>query len=426
MSTPKIRDIPSISKLLQDLRNMDVTAAVLPSLRPVLQTLGVDPAAIEGPLKGSSALLAKAEDLARLPDVFNDHFCERGWIMHGDMDVGVAKEAVQLADAGNLEAAELALVEYYGPKNVETMLLRMGAVQAFRPRMALAEKALLDYAEGRYHACVPVVIALLDGMVCDVHDTHRGFFAEGTDLSAWDSIAAHDRGLNALSVIFKKGRKKTCVDQISIPYRHGIMHGMDLGYDNRLVAAKAWAALVATREWAIKAERGDTEPQEEDPEPSWAEIVNKLRENAEDKKRLGSWRSRDLTPGKDFPADGSPEEYPSGSPERVLVEYLTFWKQKNYGFMARCLSPMLRYEPSRAPAIVRSMFEDKSLTAFELQAIKEPAAAVTEIQVLLNWTGDDGPVTHVHTFRLINGDASGMAQPSGKPGSRWWVMGWGV
>jgi hypothetical protein len=37
------------------------------------------------------------------------------------------------------------------------------------------------------------------------------------------------------------------------------MHGMDLGYGNRVVAIKAWVALFATRDWAIKTERNQLE-----------------------------------------------------------------------------------------------------------------------------------------------------------------------
>ena len=49
------------------------------------------------------------------------------------------------------------------------------------PRWHLAQKALIDYREARYHACVPVVLALLDGIVNEAHEKGRGlklgFFA---------------------------------------------------------------------------------------------------------------------------------------------------------------------------------------------------------------------------------------------------------
>ncbi len=50
----------------------------------------------------------------------------------------------------------------------------------------------------------------------------RGFFATDVDLRAWDSISAHDKGLNAIARIFQKTRRKTTTEPISVPYRHGI------------------------------------------------------------------------------------------------------------------------------------------------------------------------------------------------------------
>jgi len=56
------------------------------------------------------------------------------------------------------------------------------------------------------------------------------------------------------------------------------MHGMDLGYDNKIVAAKTWAALFAAREWALKAEQGLLEEQPEEPKKSWREVFHGIDE----------------------------------------------------------------------------------------------------------------------------------------------------
>lgn len=51
----------------------------------------------------------------------------------------------------------------------------MKGIRAFHPRVGLAQKALIDYEEERYHACVPVVLSLLDGLVNDLQEKRRGF-----------------------------------------------------------------------------------------------------------------------------------------------------------------------------------------------------------------------------------------------------------
>jgi hypothetical protein len=129
--------------------------------------------------------------------------------------------------------------------------------------------------------------------------------SEGADLTAWDSMAAHDQGLERFADLFRKSRKKTRTEEISVPYRNGIMHGMDLEYDNEIVAAKCWAALFAVREWALKAENGELTPPPEEPEPTLAEVLEKEQQIQESKKKREEWEPRDIVVGRDVPVTGN-------------------------------------------------------------------------------------------------------------------------
>ena len=75
-----------------------------------------------------------------------------------------------------------------------------------------------------------------------------------------------------LAKILGNGRKKTTTEALSLPYRNGILHGRDLGYDNKMVAAKSWAALFAVREWAYKVEQKEVNAPPEQPAPTWRDI----------------------------------------------------------------------------------------------------------------------------------------------------------
>ncbi|HST58743.1 MAG TPA: hypothetical protein VLK84_08650 [Longimicrobium sp.] len=272
---PRIRDNPSIKKLLDDTQNLAYFKRIMPFLGPVMRLLGADVDRMNQALAKTSELVRKAEELARVPDEFNDLFADRGWILYDLFNFSVAKAAVDKAKDGDVDGAEADIVNHFDAETVRWGLKTMHAVEAFRPRMALAQKALIDYREARYHACVPVVLALLDGMVNEVHQkargVRRGISGEGVDLSAWDSLAAHQKGLNRLLKIVQAGRRRTTTEQILLPFRNGIMHGIDLGYDNVTVAAKTWSLLFATREWAIKAERGELDAPPAVPPPTLRE-----------------------------------------------------------------------------------------------------------------------------------------------------------
>lgn len=111
---------------------------------------------------------------------------------------------------------------------------------------------------------------------------------ENVNLEAWDSIADHHTGLTVLARIFQTGRRKQTTEPLTTPYRNGILHGVDLGYDNQMVATKTWAALFAIRDWALKAEQDLLAAPPEPPQRSWGDLLQQMRENANEKRRLGS------------------------------------------------------------------------------------------------------------------------------------------
>jgi len=423
---PQIRDIPSMRKILEETANFVAFKRAFPLIRPFLKLLKVDVNGIGDALAHVDELAKQAQKLTSIPDCFNDHFAERGWIIFDRMDLGVAESAVKKADAGDLDGAEADLVNYYSPEKVKWHLMTMRAVRAFDTRMRLAEKGLEDYEAERYHACVPVILALTDGLVNDLHQQRKGFFAKDVDLEAWDSIAAHSKGLGKLTKVLREGRYKTTTDPITIPYRNGILHGRDIGYDNRMVAAKTWATLFAVQDWVIRVEQGLLEAQPEDPSPSWREVLKNVRENEEDKIRLQQWKPRHIQPSRDVPASGAPDTYPKGTPERKLTEYLDYWKKRNFGFMARCIAPIFGPPSKIAPARLREEFEYKKLISFELKEIRDEAAAITVINTKIQFEVDGQPTETQFVFRLVNSDENGQPATRGKPGSEWGLVFWAI
>lgn len=426
IDTPLIRDIPSIAKALKDARDMAAFKRIMPYCRPFLKLLGVDVEKIDDALDKVDDLARQIEEMSQIPDRFNDFFASRGWIAYDLLNLEVAKAAIAKVESGDIDGAETHLVNYYSPETVRWKLQSMNGIHAFRPRIPLAQKALVDYEEERYHACVPVVLALLDGLVNELHERRRGFFAEEVDLTAWDSISAHSRGLNLLIPIFQKGRYTTTTEPISIPYRNGIMHGMDLGYDNKMVAAKTWAALFATHDWALKAEKGLIEAPPEEPQKTWNEILQQLRENQANKKQSEQWRPRDIIVGVDVPKTDVPERFTDGTPEKRLAEYLIFWKKKNYGYMARCLSAKWSPPVKEAPIHIRKIFESKTLKSFEFTSIRDSAAAMSIISTKLVFEEYGEDVTKSFEFRLINENSEGDTQIGDTPNSEWKIINWAL
>lgn len=349
-------------------------------------------------------LKEQAEEMAELADRFNELFVERGWIMHEFLDIDVIRTAVKKAEEGSMEEAEKELVSHYSPEKIEMLLqTHISRIENFRPRMELAKKALEDYREERYHACIPVVLALLDGLgtqaYIDAHGEARSPFSSDANFEAWNSIAGHSKGLNQLRDIFRKGRKQTRTEDIEIPYRNGIMHGMDLGYDNELVAAKVWGILFAVAEWAKKAENGELEKPVDESEPSLEEALQKWEEVQQDKKAMKKWEPRNVVVGEDIPHSGYLNDYSENSPERKLVKFLLKWQENNYGHMAKIIDS--GGGESEEPGLIREQYSNLELRDFSLVGVDDNAISCADIEVKLRLERFDSVEEITRKVRLI-------------------------
>jgi hypothetical protein len=194
---------------------------------------------------------------------------------------------------------------------------------------------------------------------------------------------------------------------------------MDLAYDNKMVAAKAWAALFAIREWAIKVERRQVEEPPPEPKKTWGETFQQMRDLADDRKRADAWLPREIQLGKNVVVSGSPDEYDDGTPEHKLVLFFHYWSTRNYGRMAQCLSVEVRKHPNGVAGDLRAEYGGKKLQQFEITALADDAPAVTTAKVKATYEENNEQIAVVFDMRLINEDANGHGVTRGEPGSSW-------
>jgi len=281
-------------------------------------------------------------------DAFTDTFGSRGWVRVHALDPAVIERALALASTDGLDEAEVFLVDTFSPAWVADRIDWLRYLDGFRERSDLALLALEDYRSGRYYASALVTLTLIDGWVNDVNvvdGQRRSLFSD----EAGGPDTALPPALRRLQVALGRRRMTTRTAAITVPYRHGILHGMDLGYNNRVVAAKCWAALFAVRDWAVA-----------------------------------------LTPW-------DPASHPSGPPDRVVSAYLEAWLEGNHNRMASCFAPMMRMIPGNA----RDQVEGLELRDFHLLSTDETAPNACRVKVKLT-TAAEGPVTsRVVVFRLV-------------------------
>lgn len=323
--------------------------------------------------------IKKQLTIVHIPDQFNDIFSQHGWIIYESMSREAAQKSIAIYENDGLSIAEEFLADSYDQTIINQGILRFNGNDHFKKRIRLTELAKDDYLASRYHACIPLLLSLIDGLVNDI-SKHVGFFANNIDLTAWDCIAAHESGLQSLTLLLNKGRNKTNEDAISIPYRNGILHGRELNFDNKIVAAKCWATLFTIRDWA---EALESNTQELNPKITthWT-ILKKAKEE---------WKPRTSTEITYLPFEGDISNLPENTPEHTVALFINHWCNKRFGLMADLLSHNIYTSQGNKIAArdAKQEFNSNIPISFKILSIKDnhPYITLVNTEVLFAING---------------------------------------
>lgn len=233
IKTAKLNEnLATVKKLESDIQGMKFLSMLLP--------------------KNKSEALKNMEknltNLKRIINLFNKYFSDLGWCSYDRMNTTLMEKAIDVYEKEGAEAGEKVLIKYY-TKDVRSEVSRLiHRAMPFTERQNLIYKAFEDHFAERYHASVPLFLIIIDGAVNDFTKS-KGFFADNTDVTAWDCIVGCDDGLTKMKNIFNKGRNKTNNEEIRMPYRNGILHGRDLNFANAYVSCKCVSLMFALADW---------------------------------------------------------------------------------------------------------------------------------------------------------------------------------
>lgn len=365
-------------------------------------------------------IIKKQAKILEVPDQFNERLANLGWIAYESMNMEVMQKAVNIFDAEGKDVAEQFLADSYDEETLKWGIFRFNGNRDFRKRIRLADLAREDYLAGRYHACIPLLLSLLDGLVNDVSN-HVGFFAENVDLTAWDCIAAHESGLQTLASILTKGRNKTNEDAITIPYRNGILHGRELTFDNKVVAAKCWAALFAARDWAGALDDGKKEPKPKE-EVSWKQLFMQISETNLMKKSIEEWKPRVSEDILYLPFEGYISHLPENTPEHAVAAFLDHWCNKRFGLVADALLYFTDTPKGKKAGMARQDFGKYVPVSFKVLGIDDQAAAVTHVIAELRFEVDGREKLKEVSVRTIYQDLENNPSIRSIPNGHWRIV----
>lgn len=427
MDNDKIENNPSYQKLKKELEG----AEAFHKITKFLSLFGYNSKAIDEAFSSLPEMKKQLELLSKGPDKFNEHFSNSGWIAHESMNSDLMLTSIKLAEKGCFEIAEQELINYYSSDKMQWLIHQLRGVEAFSIRHKFFLLAYEDTLAERYHSVVPNLLMMIDGAVNDV-DKEKGFFADNTNLTAWDSIAAHSTGLTALKAIFSDSRKRTSTEEISLPYRHGILHGRDLGFANKSVTAKCWAAVFAIKDWAYALKQGKRDPPPPEPQLSFIESLSQFKKSmndySESKKKneivsmkVEEWKPRPITIGIDILEKGNSSQYEDFTPEQEAVKFIEYWNKKNFGSIAQQIHQFSKKPVNlkKEAGKVRKVIEGKFVHDYRIVKVADCSPAISEVTLGISIVFNNEQYEKEITLRLIYQGPNDEILIIGDKGGQW-------
>jgi len=363
-------------------------------------------------------------------DTFNHIFSDAGWCSYDSMNMTLMEQSIKAYETNGIEAGEKVLVEYYKTDVKDIIHWLKNSSKPFMERYSLIQRAFDDHFAERYYASVPLFLIIIDGSVND-YTKSKGFFAEGTDVTAWDCLVGCNDGLAKLKDIFNKGRNKTTTEEIRLPYRNGILHGRDLNYGNEYVSCKCVALMFALADWMNLKDSEEQRKVKFDKEsnpPPISESIKKIKQNAIEREEISKWQKREIKVGVNLSAVPSVEEcaeYPYLIP---LIQGLNAWEKKNYGELSSKFQNLFSHGISVAKRAgeCRKMFASKEFVSFEIKEIEERACALTRILIQAQWKTEDKLHSEPMEFGCVYQDKNGKAALPWCGDGKWVLIPWKI
>lgn len=361
--------------------------------------------------------IEKMSHIFHLPDQFNELFSQNGWICCNSLSQKVLEQSVALGLSGQISEAHQLLIDSVDEKFIDLILLKSRTREHFKLRIPLLNLLKTDYLEQRYHACIPLLLALIDGLANDI-SKHIGFFAKNSDFELFDSITAHSSGLPFLKKIMNSSRKQTNDEKLTIPYRHGILHGRDLNFDNKEVASKCWWTLAALIDWSDDL----TQKKEPEKEKTLFEILENSQANTAYINRMNNWKkrtSRDLN----FWKNQTLETLEINSPEYILLLFLDAWKNRQWGKIPPLLQHNIQEHHGKASKEVKNDYSPIRILDYYIQDSIDERSSLTRIKILLKFIKNNTEnSTSIDVFLTYSDTTTSQSELRGEPNGKWYII----
>ena len=388
------------------------------AVKPIAKVLGFFSKDIGNAFAKLESQLETVTAMQAASDVFVAKYSTNGWCRHDNSPANLIVEIAPMP----MEEGEQRLIEYYlDPNTIERIGYRFNTT-AYLPWQKLFAISAERLAALDYVSAIPLLLMIADGICTDA--TGKNAFSGGADAPVFDSLASKPGGLADGLKLLGAVKRKVITDQTTLPFRHGILHGLTTNYDNPITAAKAVNLLAASIDYFDR--KRDEEARiekaaEEQATPSFSDLGRSLVRNSKIKAALDAWERRPTIEGEIANSDHS-SNLAEGSPEATACIYLSYLMAKNFGGLAE-----LTIDYPQRPINYRAGRLAKYLSAvvingWHITKIEDVAAAVSVVGVEIIGTTEGLEWKIEDNARLIYSDDNNGPLPRGLAVGAWLAM----
>jgi hypothetical protein len=134
---------------------------------------------------------------------------------------------------------------------------------------------------------------------------------------------------------------------------------------------------------------------------------------------MDSFKRKPVTAGIDYPTSGSLDEYGANSPERVVVEFIDYWKNSNYGKMSTITFHSDYYTKSQMAGRISKIFKNKQITQFNILNSDDLSSCKVDINTEISISYNSNfAQTYLITFRVLycKKDSTELVVNTSRPG----------
>ena len=391
------------------------------AMKPVAKFLGIFNKDIRASAKKMDESAADFKKFQLAAEEFTVRYADLGWTLCDSIST---THIIKACGSETTDGGEAVLTDYFLSETELEFLGYKFHRDKYRLWMTIYDRAKERLLAEDYISSIPLIFIIIDGICLKYFQRHP--FSGAADQDVFDSFTSGPDALEKAYALLGQTRRKINDVELSLPFRHGILHGVDTNYGHSLVAAKAINILRATIDYveAKKSEelRIEAARQEQTP-PKWGDIADILKRTEKLKKATDEWVARDSVEGHELAIHGAPHKFENNSPEAMAADYLNAIVKKNFGFLGSAGIFWTDGSPGKRAGEMRDQFSEIEITNWTITGYIDTASAATNVIAYVEGTRIGQPIQGEITVRCIYQAIEDQKPLSrGMDGGRWYVM----